>query len=82
MIPNLFVACSHNRRSAHGWIQYGPEEEDRMWCPGGRPATLEDLGGEIVIVTETVRTWAKGSPVTPGTYALIPLPQMVAGESL
>lgn len=53
MNPNLFVLCSHRRRSAHGekvkvregggYVTYADE-----WCQGGRPATLEDLGGEKV----------------------------------
>jgi hypothetical protein len=56
MNPSLFVLCPHYRRSAHAgdvckhgkthmhtaseWACAGPDP----WCPGGRPATLEDLG--------------------------------------
>lgn len=52
MNPNLFVLCPHGRRSAHEteWVHDPPGSffKSGEWCPGGRPATLEDFGGEKV----------------------------------
>ena len=92
---NLFVLCSHGRRSAHGdQVTWG-------WCQGGRPVTLEDLGGEKVWWCEAHWSssqrdglcWkAQWAIPQSGRHKeilcrlteriLIPLPQMVAGESL
>ena len=51
-LSDLFIVCSHGRRSAHEIPRFHHGENTvTAWnemCPGGRPVTLEDLGGEKV----------------------------------
>lgn len=43
-LSDLFIVCSHGRRSAHG-------DDAGGWCQGGRPVTKEEL-------IEILRTFA------------------------
>lgn len=43
-LSDLFIVCSHGRRSAHE-PEKGEIHSPTAWCPGGRPVTLADLEG-------------------------------------
>lgn len=49
-LSDLFIVCTHGRRSAHS-IEIAVQQEPTAWehrfewCPGGRPITLADFEG-------------------------------------
>lgn len=97
--------CPHGVYEAHAYLSSDLAEDDNpwfrrpmngppeRWCPGGRPATLEDLGGKEIDWCEVHQDrfatasycWAalfnrrSDPPFCPRSKRiLLPLPQMVA----